>query len=378
MDWTIHKKSKLNNPKSSLFHIIFISLQNNSNHLSIMEYKNITDSDFIPKEYCYLETYKDLYQIAYSVVYKTPSYERVHDTIVLMAKQTKSILSLKAKLYLWEKELSKIVNQLKSYQKKNAHVEVVVPITTYYESLELTLSIYEYSKVIIQELQKDVALLDAEPTNETKAIPSIYSLFTDYIIDFQECFQDMSYINEDGLVVGETIGDCYEIIFDELYRRNLRDEKELEKCGIFKLIPDLPPFTASKNYDNEKLFMELFMSKEGHASINELKDNTPILNKEETKAEDNKKIKCGVLYYLLKDRVEDDYTLSAIINYCCNIIYNKKVRHKNNNSIDKYIRLYKKRDLEQERFDSYDLLPTVIDDIKGIINEYDLEIPNGL
>ena len=118
-----------------------------------MEYKIITDSDFIPKDYCSLETYKDLYQIAYSVVYKTPSYERVHDTIVLMAKQAKSILSLKAKLYLWEKELSKIVNQLKAYQKKNTHIEVVVPITTYYESLELTLSLYEYSKVIIQELQ---------------------------------------------------------------------------------------------------------------------------------------------------------------------------------------------------------------------------------
>ena len=343
-----------------------------------MEYKNITDSDFIPKEYCYLETYKDLYQIAYSVVYKTPSYERVHDTIVLMAKQTKSILSLKAKLYLWEKELSKIVNQLKSYQKKNAHVEVVVPITTYYESLELTLSIYEYSKVIIQELQKDVALLDAEPTNETKAIPSIYSLFTDYIIDFQESYQDMSYVNNDGFVVGETLRDCYEIIFDELYRRGLRDEKEFEKYGISKFIPDLPPFTPSERYYNEDLFLELYMSKEEHVNINELEDRISILNKEETKAEDNKKTRCGVLYYLLKDKVEDDYTLSAIINYCCNIIYNKKVRHKNNNSIDKYIRLYKKRDLEQDRFDSYDLQPTVIDDIKGIINEYDLEMPNGL
>jgi hypothetical protein len=343
-----------------------------------MEYKNITDSDFIPKEYCYLKTYRDLYQIAYSVVYKTPSYERVHDTIVLMAKQAKSILSLKAKLYLWEKELSKIVNQLKKYQKKNIHIEVIVPITTYYESLELTLSIYEYSIVIIRELQKDVTLLDAEPTNETKAIPSIYSLFTDFIIDFQECYQDMSYINEDGLVVGETIGDCYEIIFDELYRRNLRDGKELEKYGLFKLIPNLPPFTASERYYDENLFLELYISKEEHANINELEDRASILNKEDTKAEDNKKIRCGVLYYLLKDKVEDNYTLSAIINYCCNIIYNKKIRQKNNNSIDKYIRLYKKRDLEQDRFESYDLLPTIIDDIKGIINEYDLEIPNGL
>lgn len=378
LDWTIHKKSKLNNPNSCLFQIIFISLQNHSNHLLIMEYKIITDSDFIPKEYCLLETYRDLYQIAYSVVYKTPSYERVHDTIVIMAKQAKSILSLKAKLYLWEKELSKIINQLKTYQKKNIHIEVIVPITTYYESLELTLSIYEYSKVIIQELQKDVALLDAELTNETKAIPSIYSLFTDYIIDFQESYRDMSYINKDGLLVGETIRDCYEIIFDELYRRNLRDEKELEKYGLFKLIPDLPPFTASEKYYNDNLFMELFISKEEHANINELNDSIPILNKEEAKAEDNKKTRCGVLYYLLKDKVEDDFTLSAIINYCCNIIYNKKIRQKNNNSIDKYIRLYKKRDLEQNRFDSYDLLPTVIDDIKEIINEYDLEIPNGL
>ncbi len=170
-----------------------------------MEYKNITDSDFIPKEYCSLETYKDLYQIAYSVVYKTPSYERVHDTIVLMAKQIKSILSLKAKLYLWEKELSRIVNQLKKYQKQNLHVDVIVPITAYYESLELTLSIYEYSIVIIQELQKDVTLLDAETTKDTKAIPSIYALFSDYIIDFQESYQDMSYINEEGLVIGETL-----------------------------------------------------------------------------------------------------------------------------------------------------------------------------
>ena len=378
LDWTIHKKSKLNNPNSCFFYLFFVSLQKRSNNLSVMEYKNITDSDFIPKEYCSLETCKDLYQIAYSVVYKAPSYERVHDTIVLMAKQIKSILSLKAKLYLWEKELSRIVNQLKKYQKQNLHVDVIVPITAYYESLELTLSIYEYSIVIIRELQKDVTLLDAESTNETKAIPSIYSLFTDYIIDFQESYQDMSYVNNDGFVLGETIRDCYEIIFDELYRRNLRDENELGKYGLFKLIPNLPPFNASKRYSDENLFLELYMSKEEHANINELEGTISIHNKEETKAEDNKKTRCGVLYYLLKDKVEDDYTLSAIINYCCNIIYNKKVRHKNNNSIDKYIRLYKKRDLEQDRFDSYDLQPTVIDDIKGIINEYDLEMPNGL
>lgn len=343
-----------------------------------MEYKIITDSDFISKYYCSLETYKDLYQIVYSVVYKYPSYERVHNIIVLMAKQIKSILSLKAKLYLWDKELSKIVNELKTYQKKNIHIDVVVPITSYYESLELTLSIYEYARIILQELQKDVTLLDAEPANEIKAIPTIYSLFTDYIIDFQESYQDMSYVNEDGLVVGETLRDCYEIIFDELYRRDLRSEKELEKCGLFKFIPDLPPFIASKNYYNEDAFMELFMMKEQHATINELKEGTLILNKEEAKAEDNKKIRCGVLYYLLKEKVEDDYTLSAIINYCCNIIYNKKVRQKNSNSIDKYIRLYKKRDLEQDKFDSYDLLPSVIDDVKRIIAEYDLKIPNEL
>lgn len=343
-----------------------------------MEYKIITDSDFIPNDYCSLETYKDLYQIAYSVVYKTPSYERVHDAIVLMAKQTKSILSLKAKLYLWEKELSKIISQLKSYQKKNTHIEVVVPITTYYESLELTLSLYEYSKVIIQELQKDVTLLDAETTKDTKAIPSIYALFTDYIIDFQESYQDMSYINEEGLVIGETLRDCYEIIFDELYRRNLRDEKELEKCGLFGFIPDLPPFTASNNYYNEDMFIELFMSKEQHANINELNDSTPILNKEEVKAEDNKKVRCGVLYHLLRDKIDDEYTLSAIINYCCNTIYNKKIRQKNNNSVDKYIRLYKKRYLEQGKTDSYDLQDSVIEDVKKIIVDYDLTIPDGL
>lgn len=287
------------------------------------------------------------------------------------------MLSLKAKLHLWESELSKIVNQLKTFQKKNTHVEVVVPFTSYYQSCELTLSIYEYAKVIIQELQKDITLLNAEPSCDITPTPSIYSLFSNYIIDYQETYIDESYISEEGKIVGETLMDCYEIIFDELIRRNLRDDKELEKIGLFKLIPNLPPFSPSKHYYNENAFIELFMSKEEHINKENLGEDV-IINKEQTKAEDNKKVKCGVLYHLLKDKVRDDYTLSAVINYCCNINYNRKIRQKNTNTVDKYIRLYKKRDLEQDRFESFDLQPSVIEDVKGIITEYELEIPNGL
>lgn len=366
------------NPIFCLIELFSLFLQNQMHLLLFMEYKNITDLDFIPKEYCSLEMYSDLYQIAYGAIYKSPSYERVHDIIVLLAKQTQSKLSLKAKLNLWESELSKIVNQIKRYQKKDTHVEVIVPFTSYYQSSELTLSIYEYAKVIIQELQKDNTLLEVEPSSDTKPIPSIYSLFVNYIVDFQETYIDEFYINEEGALVGETLRDCYEIIFDELIRRNLRNDKELEKCGLFKLIPDLPPFSPSNHYNNENAFVELFISKEEHLTNKDLVESVPIISHEQVKAEDNKKVRCGVLYSLLKDKIGDDYSLSAIINYCCNIEYNKKIRQRNTNTIDKYIRLYKKRDLQKGSTDSYELQPLVIEKVKRIIVEYDLEIPNGL
>ena len=148
--------------------------------------------------------------------------------------------------------------------------------------------------------------------------------------------------------------------------------------GLFKLIPDLPPFSPSNHYNNENAFVELFISKEEHLTNKDLVESVPIISQEQVKAEDNKKVRCGVLYSLLKDKIGDDYSLSAIINYCCNIEYNKKIRQRNTNTIDKYIRLYKKRDLQKGSTDSYDLQPLVIEKVKRIIVEYDLEMPNGL
>lgn len=334
--------------------------------------KYITDTFFIPSEYYKVEAYQDMYQIAYSALYRRPDFDRVLNTIVYLAKQTTSQLALKSKIVHWSIELDRIIKKLKNCQKDKLHAEVLVPFTFYDESIEITISQYEFAKIVINQLVNDPSMIANEKTEEAYSpIPSLYSLFADYILDFQESFEGT-----------EGLRECYSVIFDELFRRGLKDADRLFECDGMKILTGLPPFSPSKNcFSNVNTFIELYIKKK--CIFNE-KDSKQLVNDdnkeeigEDIKEGNNKKVRCGVLYYLLNNLL-DDYTLSAIINYCCNTPYNKVIKKKNTNSVDKYLRLYKKRDISPDKFDSFELKPDVIDAIKGILREYELEIPKKL
>lgn len=334
--------------------------------------KYITDTFFIPPEYYKVEAYQDMYQIAYSALYKKPDFDRVLNTIVYLAKQTTSQLALKSKIVHWSIELDRIIKKLKNYQKDKLHTEVLVPFTFYEESIELTISQYEFAKIVISQLANDPSIIANEKTEEAYSpIPSFYNLFADYILDLQSYYEDT-----------ERLRECYSVIFDELIRRGFKDADRLFESDSMKIVSGLPPFSPSKDcFRNENAFIELYIKKK---SIFNVKDATQLSNDdnkeeigEDIIEDNNKKVKCGVLYYLLNDLL-DQYTLSAVINYCCNTSYSKAIKKKNTNSVDKYLRLYRKRDISPDKFDSFELKPDVIETIKGILGKYELEIPKKL
>ena len=331
--------------------------------MSIMKTRVITDTDFIPREHYTLDAYEEIYRIEYELLYEKPNFNRTYGNVIRLVKEQTSPILRKSKLLMWEGEIKRSLKNLKSFVKTNVDIGVIIPFTNYEEPIEVTIQQFNFASIVLNELITCDNLMDIEKNNieGNYKTPNIYELFSEYMINLQTNV----YIDEET--------DWYlEVCFDEMIRRGLVDSKKMNEVGWNNVT-----FNRSQYYDNKDLFVELYTSKD--EKIDKFSIDTLSINKseEDIRMEDNKKVKCGVLYYALHEKV-DEYTLTALTNYACNLIYNNKVKKKNTNSIEKYLRLYRKRDANPSAFYSDDLKPTVIEDVMKVLREYELEIPQTL
>ena len=327
-----------------------------------MESRVITDTDFIPREHT-LDAYSEIYQIEYELLYEEPNFDRTYNNVIRLVKEQTSPILRKSKLLMWEGEIKRSLKNLKGFVKTNVDVTVIIPFTNYEEPIEVTIQQFSFACIVLNELITCGNLMDIEKEHVEGSCktPNIYELFSEYMIDLQT-----------NVYIGEETDWYLDVCFDEMIRRGLVDSKKMNEAGWNNVT-----FNRSRYYNNKDLFIELYTSKDEKIDKFSIEDLSTYRSEEDIRVEDNKKVKCGILYYLLHDKV-DEYTLTALTNYACNIIYNNKVKKKNTNSIEKYLRLYRKRDANPSTFYSDDLKPTVIEDVRKVLQEYELELPPTL
>lgn len=302
-----------------------------------MEERIITDTDFVPEEHVQLDSYDEVYQIEYEILSGVPDFNRTHDNIVRLVKNRPSQLSRKAMLVIWQQELNKIVTALKSFYNKKFETIVYIPITLYRERIETTLQQFEFAKILIGELVQDPNQVDRIVAKDNSRIPNIYELFAETFENFCD--------TGNGLPV-EDVNWNRKVIVDEMLRRGLYDYGRLDKLCHGRYVTS-KDFVPSEHYDEKERFFEVFYEDKEHLEKADIDKLMVGLTEEQLREEDNRKVKCGVMYYILRDKL-DTYSLAAIINYACRVPYNNKVKKANTNSVEKYLRLYKKHDMNPE------------------------------
>ncbi len=340
-------------------------MQQNFTH---MEEKIILDTDFIPREHYQTDIFSEVYQMEYELLFETPDYDRTYNNVIKQISDHKETLLRKALLMVWKPELTKTYKTLSSFIDSRYETIVCVPLTHYQERIETTLQQLNFVRIIIDELIANPNQVVEFTSDSRFTVPNMYQLFAQAIENFN-CYDQLS---------GEDIKWYREALVDEMLRRGLYDYNKLIKSGCSELMVSYDVFKPSTHYNNKNDFLDAyFMEDKERMERKELEKVTTILTEEQLREEDSKKVKCGVMYYLLKGKV-DDYTLTALINYACRIPYNREVKKGNKNSIEKYLRLYRKYDSNPESFFDENLKPQIFENIDRIIAEYELDQPKQL
>lgn len=343
---------------------LFIFASKTSN----MEARFITDTDFVPSEHYLLDTYNEVFQIEYELLYDKPNYDRTYANIVRLSKKQQSPILRKAKMLMWRNEIGRALKSLKGLVMAKAETWVVVPITNYEEQIETTLQQFDFASIVLNELcsNENLQNVEKEQVKDDFVVPSMYELFVGYMIDLQT-----------EIYVGDDSDWYLRVCVDEMLRRGLRDKKKMIEAGWRGVENNNPPFEPSEHYEDEGLWIELFATKGDKLDKFSVETLARETGEDVVRAESNKKVKCGVFFYALHDKV-DEYTLTALINYACNVTYNNKVKKRNTNSIEKYLRLFKKFNMSPTTFYSDDLKPNVVEDVMTILRDYELEMPQLL
>ena len=331
-----------------------------------MEERFILDTDFVPLEHFQVDCYKEVYQIEYELLYERPDFIRTHDNIVRLVKNYPSNLGRKAILLVWKQELGKTVKALKDYVNKKYVTIVFLPLTSYSERIETTLQQFEFAGNIIDELISNPSQVDEINPQGDFCVPDMYKLFA-------AAFDNFCAYSDTGLPP-EDVDYNRRALVGEMQRRGMYDSRRIiEACSDVMLSPK--DFEPSEFLNQKRSFLEVFIAEgEDQLDKSEVDKLTVALTEEQKREKDSMKVTCGVLYYILKGKL-DDYTLAAVINYACGFEYDHKVKKANKNSIEKYLRLYKKRDLAPETFFSEDLKPHVFEEISKILIQYEINIP---
>lgn len=103
---------------------------------------------------------------------------------------------------------------------------------------------------------------------------------------------------------------------------------------------------VKSQFFNEDLFRKYYIKPQ--YELDDDINNIEMISNSVVKDDITLKEKCGVIYYMLKDKIDED-TIIKVANYLNGTLYNSAIKKQNANSIKRYIYSYRKdRDVDNE------------------------------
>lgn len=305
-------------------------------HENESDVKAITDTDFIEN---YIPSYKDLYNLVYGIFYLSDEEypfeeESIYNLIVSLCIDLKTKSWRRLRCVRFINEITNVITKLKEYKFQYGNIYIVIPfVRLYKQTIEFTIQKFDFALSVLKELYNsdfiDLELLELD--NKVYPIPTISELF-------DELLDSVNQGNFDYLTC-----DSQYIVLDEMYRRGL-----------------------SLNHSNkldQNLYRDYFIGEFLNLNLMNIKE--VIVDDDTIKISITDKKRVGVLYYMLKDVLDEDLLIS-VISYVINKDYNKK--KKANSSVYKYLHNISLLIDKQDN----------IDYIKSQLERYDIEVPKEL
>ena len=335
----------------------------------------ITDTDFLPRNkfnYLYLHTNErnqqeeEIYQLVFGIL-KYRNIDLIYHLLIRLVVSQEGEIIKNVKLKLWKEELQKIIASLKRYTKDNKYqVDVILPYLLFntWIDINVVISYFQWAINIIEEIQNYKEELTVnEKVHLWYPLPSMHVFFITFIINkvypnIEDCENsedvldvmqepiDLEHLRKDGM-----FGIGLDLWSDEMIRRGI----------------PLGTIPKSQYYDSEETnYRRYFIEKEFDEDELESEDSTNLSIGD---ANPNDKEKTAIICFMLQDKVEKQL-LSRICNYVAGKKYNTEIRKSNKNSIDRYIRLCQKEELDKDSFTK-----PMINRIAKLLEEYELEVP---
>lgn len=271
----------------------------------------ITEKEFVPDVITRCGTLKSeaekgLYQIVYGVLQHYMSYDDIYDLVVRICKEQKNEVVKRFKLIEWKAAVNGIISKLEKLEKYGYDVMVYIPFTYYYDSLNGTLSRFEFVRFTIEEIlaRGDSQMEISSSPQYDYPVKALDLLFEDYRFKIghkytNDFVYDASYLNT--------------LIHDELIRRGVKlvteshflkfDSKTYAPIYFDKTFEISP----SEYYKHPEKFFDLNRFNDEHKLLKvkieeQVADDLPD-NDSEDKA--NAKEKTGILYYMLKELTQE-------------------------------------------------------------------------
>ena len=325
------------------------------------ERKYITDTDFITKS-CYRG---DLYQLVYGIFYHGTDndYEDIYNLIALLTLKQSSMPLRRAKLMLWKEEVTEILIGWRKYNQKKYDVWVIVPFLVFEYEINQTISLFQFAMNLLEQfILNDGAI--AVTTNEND--------FSFPINKMQDFFLDFITLKYDNCYEGDMLDVSLYAITDEMIRRGIGGNLDQSnfirgKHIIYEDINIEIPINendelAKSPYYGEDLFRRYYIKPSNE--LEDSMDNMDIITTPTVKDETTLKEKCGIIYYMLKDKVDED-TIIKVVNYINGTPYNSEIKKENKNSIKRYVYSYRKDNVDYE----------MMSNIEKTLLKYEISLP---
>lgn len=331
-----------------------------------MEYKFITDTDFLPESLSHFNNRTSidygLYQIVYGTMQPEVALTDVCDLVIRVAGTLGNTIIKRFCLPTWKMSIDKIVKTLGKLEGKETRYIVCIPFTDYQETLEETVSRLQLAAFTINELiEKGEKPYEIEETpSYPYPVKEINELLGTYCEDYLEG------VSRDILLCTD-FGFWESVFFDEMYRRGIKQFKDSH--GVTH---NLSP---SKYYNEPQLFLESkFIDQEEMTGRIPVGDSVGQDLPTDSAMSLKLKEKAAVLFYMLQELVQlnndNQHLVIALINRACDKVYNikKPKGETNNNTIKRYITTFKNQGLEEEKQD-------FVDKVRSNLAEYGLDLP---
>lgn len=326
------------------------------------ERKYITDTDFITKS-CYRG---DLYQLVYGIFYHGTDndYEDIYNLIALLTLKQSSMPLRRAKLMLWKEEVAEILIGLRKYNQKKYDVWVIVPFLVFEYEINQTISLFQFAMNLLEQfILNDGAIAVTTDDND----------FSFPINKMQDFFLDFITLKYDNRYEGNLVDVSLYAITDEMIRRgigrNLRQSKLIQgKYVIYEDVKIEIPINENgelvkSSYYGEDLFRQYYIKP--NYELEDNMDSIDIITTPTVKDETTLKEKCGIIYYMLKDKVDED-TIIKVVNYINGTPYNSEIKKENKNSIKRYVYSYRKDNVDYE----------MMSNIERTLLKYEIPLPS--